>query len=209
MHKVVLWIQQVLVPALGPAGILIVAFFDSSFLSIPEINDILVVTSSAAHPRLAWLYALSATVGSLLGCAVLWTVGRRGGEALLVKRFGKERVERTRDAFRRWDVLALALPAVMPPPMPFKVFVLSAGVFGFSGRRFAITLLVARGLRYSVWAALGAFYGDEALQMLKAVDGWFSDRLGLLLAIVGAVTLALVLAWWWRRRRGLAAPGPG
>jgi membrane protein YqaA with SNARE-associated domain len=109
MHKVALWIQQVLVPGLGPAGILVVAFFDSSFVSIPEINDILVVSSSAAHPGLAWLYALSATAGSLLGCAVLWTLGRRGGEALVVKRFGKERMERTSGppwapatATRRW-----------------------------------------------------------------------------------------------------------
>src|SRR5262245_54532481 len=147
MHKAVLWIQQVLVPALGPAGIVVVAFFDSSFLSIPEINDILVVTSSAAHPGLAWLYALAATAGSLGGCAVLWALGRRGGEAWLVKRFGRERVERTRDAFRRWDVLALALPAVLPPPMPFKIFVLSAGVFGFPWRPFALTLAHARGLR--------------------------------------------------------------
>jgi membrane protein YqaA with SNARE-associated domain len=206
MHKAVLWIQQVLVPVLGPAGILLVAFFDSSFVSIPEINDILVVTSSAARPGLAWLYALSATVGSLLGCAVLWALGRRGGEALLVKRFGQERVERTRQAFRRWDVLALALPAVLPPPMPFKVFVLSAGVFGLSGRRFALTLLVARGLRYSVWAALGAFYGDEALVMLGAVDRWFSERLWLLLGVAGALVLALLLAWWWRRRSAIIVP---
>jgi membrane protein YqaA with SNARE-associated domain len=206
MHKVVLWIQQVLVPVLGPAGILVVAFFDSSFVSIPEINDILVVTSSAAHPGLAWLYALSATVGSLAGCAVLWALGRRGGEAFLVKRFGQERVDRTRDAFRRWDVLALALPAVMPPPMPFKVFVLSAGVFGLSGRRFAATLLVARGLRYSFWAALGAFYGDEALVMLKAVDRWFSERLWLLLGGGAALVLALLLAWWWRKRSAIIGP---
>ena len=152
---------------------------------------------------------VSATLGSLLGCAVLWALGRRGGEALLVKRFGKERMERTRDAFRRWDVLALALPAVLPPPMPFKVFVVSAGVFGLAGRRFAITLVIARGLRYSVWAALGACYGDGALDMLKAVDGWFAARLGVLLAIVGAVAMGLVLVWAWRRRRGLGAPGPG
>jgi membrane protein YqaA with SNARE-associated domain len=206
MHKVVLWIQQVLVPALGPAGIVVVAFFDSSFVSIPEINDILVVTSSAAHPRLAWLYALAATLGSLLGCTVLWAIGRRGGEAVLVRRFGRERVERTRDAFRRWDVLALAVPAVMPPPMPFKVFVLSAGVFGFSGRRFAITLIVARGLRYSVWAALGAFYGDEALYMLRAVDRWFSDRLWALVAAAAALVAAILLAWWWRKRSAIIAP---
>lgn len=208
MHKVALWIQQVVVPALGPAGILIVAFFDSSFVSIPEINDILVVTSSAAHPRLAWLYALAATAGSLAGCAVLWGLGRRGGEALLVRRFGADRVERTRMAFSRWGVLALALPAVLPPPMPFKIFVLSSGVFGFPARRFVVTLLVARGLRYGVWAALGAAYGDEALRMLKAVDAWFGERLWLA-GILTAGLLGLLVLVWARRRRNLAAPGEG
>jgi membrane protein YqaA with SNARE-associated domain len=208
MHKVALWVQQVVVPALGPAGILIVAFFDSSFVSIPEINDVLVVTSSAAHPRLAWLYALSATVGSLLGCAVLWTLGRRGGEALLVRRFGVDRVERTRAAFRRWGVLALALPAVLPPPMPFKIFVLSSGVFGFPARRFVITLLLARGVRYGVWAALGVAYGDEALSMLKAVDAWFGERLWLV-GVLTAGLLGILVLVWTRRRRQLAAPGEG
>jgi membrane protein YqaA with SNARE-associated domain len=208
MHKVALWVQQVVVPALGPAGILIVAFFDSSFVSIPEINDVLVVTSSAAHPRLAWLYALAATVGSLMGCAVLWTLGRRGGEALLVRRFGADRVERTRAAFRRWGVLALALPAVLPPPMPFKIFVLSSGVFGFPARRFVITLLLARGVRYGVWAALGVAYGDEALSMLKAVDAWFAERLWLV-GVLTAGLLGILVLVWTRRRRQLAAPGEG
>ena len=144
MHKVVLWIQMVLVPTLGPAGIFVVAFLDSSFISVPEINDILVVTSSSAHPERAWLYVLMATLGSVSGCLVLWKLGQRGGEAFLVRRFGEGRVERTRAAFQKWDVLAIAIPSLMPPPMPFKIFVLSAGVFGFPWRRLVLTLVIAR-----------------------------------------------------------------
>jgi membrane protein YqaA with SNARE-associated domain len=205
MHNLIVWIQTVLIPLLGPVGLFVVAFFDSSFLSLPEINDLLVVSSAAAHPGTAWMYVAGATLGSLAGCTVLWYVGRRGGEPLLARRFGQERVDRSRQAFRRWDVLALAVPALLPPPMPFKIFVLSAGVFGFPFRRFAATLLVARGVRYAVWAVLGVLYGDEALAFLRAFDEWFKARALVLLAAAGAVVV-VGLAWWLVRRRAAGSP---
>lgn len=209
MHKIALWIQQVLVPTLGPFGVFLVAFVDSSFISIPEINDIIVITAAARHPETAWIYVLMATLGSLAGCAVLWGLGRRGGEAFLVKRFGAERVEKTRQAFRRWDVLALALPAILPPPMPFKIFVLSAGVFGYPWRRFAVTLLVARGLRYTVWAVGGVIYGDEALAALRRTDLWFSRNIGAVIAVTVVLILAGVGFWMLRRRRRTDVPDAG
>lgn len=190
-------------PALGPAGLFVVAFFDSSFLSLPEINDILIVTSSSADPQLAWLYVLLTTAGSLAGCSVLWWIGRSGGEPLLVRRFGQEGLLSSRRAFRRWGVLALAVPALLPPPMPFKIFVLSSGAFGFPYPRFAATLLAARAARYAFWSGMGIAYGDEATELLRAVDAWFLDLgheavlIGLALVAVGA---AVALAW--RSRRG-------
>lgn len=193
MHKAVLWVQTVFVPAVGPLGLFVVAFLDSSFLSLPEINDILVVTSASAHPGQAWLYAAMATLGSLAGCLALWKVGNRGGEPLLIRRFGPERVTRTRAAFRRWGVLAIAIPAVLPPPMPFKIFVLSAGVFGFPVRRFALTLLVARGLRYSFWAFMGVTYGTRALLLLQRSDAWFRDHWPYFVVLGGGALAALLL----------------
>ena len=207
MHKVVLWIQTVLVPLLGAPGMFVVAFLDSSFLSFPEINDILLVTSSSMHPGRAWLYATMTTLGSLAGCLVMWELGRRGGEAFLVRRFGAARVERTRAAFQRWDVLTIAIPAILPPPMPFKIFVLSAGVFGFSGKRLAITLLVARGLRYAFWAGMGAFYGDEALDWLERFDGWFGENWAFFLIAVGLVVVAILIVFWARGLRARTGPG--
>src|SRR3954463_8711668 len=114
MHKAVLWIQTVLVPILGAPGMFLIAFLDSSFLSFPEVNDILLVTSSHIHPGRAWLYALMTTLGSVAGCLVMWELGKRGGEAFLSKRFGAERVARTRVALQRWGVLTIAIPAVLP-----------------------------------------------------------------------------------------------
>jgi membrane protein YqaA with SNARE-associated domain len=208
MEKVVLWIQNVLLPTLGPAGLFVVAFFDSSFLSLPEINDILVVTACSLHPRSAWIPITLATLGSLAGCSVLWEIGRRGGEPLLERRFGKAQVARTRVAFERWDLLALIVPALLPPPMPFKIFVLSAGVFGVPWRRFAGTLILARGLRYVFWGLLGIVYGDEALRLLRAVDRWFDDN-GLMVLAVLAAAILVGLAVWAVRRRRARPSGPG
>jgi membrane protein YqaA with SNARE-associated domain len=209
MHKAVLWVQTVLVPLLGAPGMCLVAFLDSSFLSFPEINDILLITSSHLHPERAWLYVGMTTLGSVLGCHVMWVVGRRGGEALLLRRFGPARVERTRRAFRRWGIFTIAIPSVLPPPMPFKIFVIAAGVFEFSPRRMAITLLIARGLRFTFWAAMGALYGDEALAWLERFDGWFLRNWAWVAMAVGLLVVALLLAHWARglraRREG---PGP-
>jgi membrane protein YqaA with SNARE-associated domain len=208
VHKLLVWIQTVLVPLLGPPGVFLVSFLDSSFVSIPEVNDIIVITSAARNPRTAWIYVLFTTLGSVAGCLVLWALGRRGGEAFLVKRFGQDRVNRTREVFRRWDVLALALPAVLPPPMPFKIFVLSAGVFGFPWRRMAVTLFVARGLRYTAWAIGGVVYGDEALALLQRSDAWFARNLPYVLGVTAALVAGGVAFWLLRRRRpGMAESG--
>ncbi len=203
MHRLVLWIQQVVVPFLGPGGVLLAAFLDSSFLSLPEINDLLVVTAAARAPETAWLYVAMATLGSLAGCSVLWVLAKRGGETLLERRFGSERVARARQAFRRYDILALAVPAVLPPPMPFKLFVLGAGVFGISFQRFAVTLVVARGLRYLAWAFVGVRYGDAAMGLLRRFDLWFAQRLPWILALAGVTTALWLVA---RAQRGPGEP---
>jgi membrane protein YqaA with SNARE-associated domain len=203
MHKAMLWIQGVVIPALGPPGLFVVAVLDSSFLSIPEVNDLLVVTSAAAFPSRTWLYILMATLGSVVGCLILWWIGRRGGQALLERRFGLDRVARTRALFSRWGVLALAIPSLLPPPMPFKVFVLSAGVFGMTWRRFVATLLVARGARYTFWGVMGALYGAEALAMLQRFDAWFAGRTAWILLAVALTVVAFAAVWLLRKRKVL------
>jgi membrane protein YqaA with SNARE-associated domain len=199
MVRFVGWIQDVLLPFLGPFGIFLAAFLDSSFLSLPEINDLLVVASAAVHPDTAWIAVILATLGSLAGCAVLFWLGRRGGDAFLARRFGAERTAQARELFHRFGPLALAIPAVLPPPMPFKVFVVAAGVFGYPWSRFALTLLLARGARYTVWAVLGAVYGDAAMRMLRSFDTWAAGRQTLLLSLAAGLTLATLVYFWARR----------
>ena len=208
MHHIVVWIQTVLIPTLGPFGLFLVAVCDSSFLSVPEINDVLVVTSAAGHPAAAWMYVLAATLGSLAGCSALWSIGRSGGEAFLVRKFGRDRVDQTRAHFKKWDILALAIPAMLPPPMPFKIFVLSSGVFGLPYRRFAATLIVARGLRYVFWGVMGATYGDEALALLQKFDSWFHARAGGILSVAAAVVVVGIAAYYLLRKPARPADGP-
>jgi len=201
MSRLVEWVQAVLLPTLGPLGLFFVALVDSSFLSLPEINDFLVVSAALANPSTVWIFVIMAALGSVAGSSLLWRIGRAGGEALLVRRFGPEWAARTQAAYRRFGVLALAVPAVLPPPMPFKVFVLASGVFGFPYPRFALTLLLARSARYAFWGGMGVAFGDEARELLLAIDAWCAERAPLLLGLLaGIVVLGLVLAWRRRAR---------
>src|SRR5438105_15220061 len=131
----------------GPAMILIGAL-DSSLLSLPEINDYLVVARCYTHPKTAFIFPLFPAIGSVLGCLLLYTILRRGGRAVRHRRFRMEHVLRVERAYARFGILALAIPALLPPPMPFKIFVATAGALQFPPRRFLLTILVSRSLRY-------------------------------------------------------------
>jgi len=206
VSKLVAWVETVLLPTLGPLGLFLVAAADSSFVTLPEINDFLVIGAGMANPRTAWMFVAMAALGSVAGSSLLWRLGRTGGEALLVRRFGPAWAARTRAAYQRWGILALALPAVLPPPMPFKVFVLASGVLGFPYLRFFCTLFLARTARYAFWGSLGAAYGEEARALLHALDAWGAQHWRLLLVLAAIAGLGALIAL--RRRRSRGAPDP-
>ena len=118
------YIRALLIP-LGPWGIFLIAFVDAAFLGIPM--DPLVAYFVYRRPGLFWLYALMGAAGSALGSLVVYYIGRKGEEVLLEKRIPKQTLQRIRGAFERHEFLALMLPAMLPPPTPFKFFVLTAG----------------------------------------------------------------------------------
>ena len=164
------WLQQFIVNVpiyyAAPAMVLIGAL-DSSLLSLPEINDYLVVARCYSDPQAAFYFPLFAAAGSVLGCLLLYTLARRGGQAVMRKRFRKEHVERVEHAYARYGVLALAIPALLPPPMPFKIFVASAGALEYPRWRFVLTIMVARSLRYYIEGTLAVFYGRRVVVFLK------------------------------------------
>jgi len=158
---------QVLAMALGAPGIFLVAFLDSSILSLPEVADLLVIWMVTNNKSRVVLYVVSATAGSLLGCLLLYGIGRKGGAAFVHKRFGSTNVERTLNAFRRYGVMAVLIPSILPPPAPFKIFVLLAGIADISVSRFTTAILIGRGLRYTVEGLLALWYGERALAFIR------------------------------------------
>lgn len=162
--KLPVWLTS-LVGSLGPLGIFIVAFLDSSVLSFPVINDLLVIHLSIRNPPMMPMYALMAMLGSLAGSVVLYFLAKKGGEAYF-KRHAGGRGARIRQWMDRNSFLAVAIPSILPPPMPFKAFVVAAGVFQVRKRVFVTALCVGRGLRYFAEGILAVKYGEEAVGYL-------------------------------------------
>lgn len=192
---------QVLAMALGAPGIFLVAFLDSSVLSLPEIADLLVIWMVTNNKPRIILYVVSATIGSLLGCLLLYWIGRKGGASFVHRRFGTTNVERTLAAFRRYGVMAVLIPSILPPPAPFKIFVLLAGVAEISVARFSVAILIGRGLRYTVEGVLALWYGERAIA--------FIEQNGKTVALVLVALLgAGFLVYLWRAKRQPEASQP-
>ena len=180
----------------GPAMILIGAL-DSSLLSLPEINDYLVVARCYTHPHTAFFFPLFASTGSVLGCLLLYTILQRGGLAVLHRRFKLEHVQKVERAYARFGIFALAIPALLPPPMPFKIFVATAGALQFPRRKFLLTILIARSVRYYTEGILAIYYGERVLRFIR-------DNGLIIVTIVGGLCLT-ALAIYLITNKGRAA----
>jgi membrane protein YqaA with SNARE-associated domain len=181
----------------APAMILIGAL-DSSLLSLPEINDYLVVGRCIKQPSAVFYFPLFAAAGSVLGCLLLYTIMRRGGQAVLRRRFKRENIERVERAYARFGFLAIAVPAVLPPPMPFKIFVATAGTLEYPRWKFLVTVMIARSLRYYVEGMLAVFYGRRVLL-------YFKDNGLMILSITAAAVILIILVYWLAGRRKAVA----
>src|SRR5262245_25703731 len=185
LEAVSTWLRLTLSPY-GGIGIMVLAIFDSSFLSLPEVNDLLLMTLAIDEPASMVKYAFFTMIGSVIGCALLYAVGRKGGEKFLRKSFASERLAKVQRWYQRHGILAVIIPSLLPPPTPFKVFVLSAGTFGISWPKFLTAVVIGRGIRYFSEGILAVMYGPAAIQFVHRNYG----KIGLALAIlivVGAV----------------------
>ena len=163
-------LQHYLLAMLGQVGgtkLFIVAMFDSSFLSLPEVNDILIITLSIKNPSSMFYYCLMTTLGSIAGCLLLYAVGRKGGQVLLHRKFSREKVERVFRWYQKYGALSVMIPSILPPPTPFKVFVLSAGAFRISIRQFVFAITIGRGFRYFAEGILAIQYGEKAKDYMQ------------------------------------------
>jgi membrane protein YqaA with SNARE-associated domain len=178
------WKQKIVAFAsgLGAPGLFLISFLDSSVLTFPVINDLLLIELSIQTPARMPLYALMAALGSVLGCVLLFFIAEKGGEALFHKHAGKRA-----QAIHNWVVHngfgGMLIAALLPPPTPFKVFVIAAGVFEVRLVSFVSAITLARLVRYFGMGFLAIRYGHEALPFL-ATHKWQ----------VALATMALVVA---------------
>jgi len=184
--------------SVGGPGLFVIAFLDSSFISLPQINDILVVLLVIDHKSRMPFYALMATLGSVAGCYTIYLLAQRGGEAFLKKRLKQGHVDRTLGLYRRYGLLALMVPALLPPPAPFKLFVLLAGVAQVKPLQFVLAIGVARGARYVALGTLAILYGDLAMELMRTRGREVA------LWLVGLLVVSAAAWILWRRRTRFA-----
>lgn len=154
------WLQALVATAGGP-GLFLIAFLDSSVLTFPVINDLLLIDLAIQYPLRTPYYAAMATAGSVLGCILLYYIARKGGEAMFQKQAGP-RAQRIQAWTKRNGFLGILVTALLPPPTPFKVFVIGAGALEMPMRSFVLGLLVARSIRYFGEGFLAVRYGQFA-----------------------------------------------
>jgi membrane protein YqaA with SNARE-associated domain len=201
VKTILAWVTA-LAEALGAPGLFIVAALDSSFLSLPQINDLLLVLSVTRRPHLMPLYATMSTLGSLAGCFAMYYIGRKGEDALIKRRFSGPRTARALALFNRFGMLAVLVPAILPPPAPFKIFVILAGASRMSPWQFALAVVLGRGFRYFGEGLLAVWYGERALRFLEVHGRLVALGVGL------AVLAAGLVYFWWRSRRSAAPASP-
>ena len=170
----------------GAFGLFMVALLDSTFVPLPSSADALMLLLSTANPSWMLLYAFMATAGSAVGCLILYLISRRAG-ARALNRFSEAKRNKVKNWIERYDIFAVVAATLMPPPFPFKVFVVSAGVFRFSLLRFMLAIIVGRGFRFLLEGYFAVRYGAQAKEIIAKYYPWIG--LGLVVGIVIFVLL--------------------
>lgn len=194
--KITAWLAQVkaaLIP-FGAFGVFAIALLDASFLPLPGGPDAVVMALSHLTPKMMPLYVLGAVLGSTFGCLFPYWIGRKTGEAAL-RKFSEEKRARVARLIEKYDVWAMVVGAVLPPPFPFKLFLITAGVFRMQVGRFLASLALGRVVRFALEGWMAVRYGDQAAQLFKQ----HYPKIGLGLAAV--VIIIFALNTWLKRRQ--------
>jgi membrane protein YqaA with SNARE-associated domain len=179
----------------GIYGLFLVSIVDSSFvpLPLPGITDIMIIVLAAQHAN--WfLLILLATLGSGLGGYFSYQVGQSGGMAFIEKRIPPRIFKTVCDWMEHHAILSVALPAILPPPMPLSPFVLAAGALKMSRDKFLTTFTISRCLRHSVAAWLGIHYGRHIIRMWNHFSARWATTI--LIVLWTAILISCVYAFW-------------
>jgi len=186
------WVWMVLKP-LGSWGVFAIGFIDSAFFGLPL--DPVVAGYVYANHALAPLYVVMASAGSAVGSVIIYVIGRKGGELLIEKRVGKARLERLRDRFERQEFFALMVPSMLPPPTPFKLFLLAAGAFKMYLRDFLLAIFLGRVIRFTILAVLTIRFGPQVVGAMAMMV----ERHTFTVAVVLGLALAAGAWWYWKK----------
>ena len=185
-----------LMKLLGIWGVFVIAFADSALLGMPV--DFVVATYVYQNHRRMLLYVAMASVGSALGSIPLYLIGYLGGEKILRKRISEERFQKIHDSFERHEFWALMFPGMMPPPVPFKIFVLAAAVFEMPIRDFLVAIFAGRFVRFLAESLLVLWFGPEILELFSAV---FKQHWKLALIVILTGLFVWLVVWLSSRRK--------
>lgn len=170
----------------GAFGLFMVALLDSTFVPLPSSCDALLLLLSTTYPSWMLLYVFMATSGSALGCLILYLISRRAG-ARALNRFSEKKQARVKNWIERYDMFAVLAATLFPPPFPFKLFVVTAGVFRFSLLRFMLAIIVGRGFRFLLEGYFAVRYGAQAKDIIAKYYPWIG--IGLVVGIIIFVLL--------------------
>ncbi|MDT4955876.1 MAG: hypothetical protein QOJ02_4014 [Acidobacteriota bacterium] len=186
--------------AYGPLGLFGIALLDSALIPLPGGPDVVMILLSKGRPNWMPLYAAAATLGSVTGCVILYYISRKAGRRALA-RFSEKKQARVKQLIDRYDVLSVLVASILPPPFPFKLFVITSGVFRLSVVRFAVAIAFGRAFRFLLEGYLAAYYGDQAETLLKQYFPWISISLAVLIILIFVARMLL------RKRRSVKEPG--
>ena len=188
IHFVTKWLTRLseYLITFGAFGLFAVALLDSTFVPLPSSADALMILLSTTNPSWMVLYAFMATAGSAIGCWILYLVSRRAGARALNK-FSEAKQRRVKNWIEKYDAMAVLVATLLPPPFPFKLFVITAGVFRFSLLRFMLAIIAGRAFRFLLEGYFAVRYGAAAKEILGKYYPWIG------LALVVAIVLFVLL----------------
>lgn len=194
MRALIAWVDG-FAAAIGGPGLFAVAFLDASFASLPQINNIFIVLMVMQNKMWVLYYVAMATFGSVAGCYVIYYLAGKGADIFLGRWFHTDQVQRGLAWYRRHNFLALIVPALLPPPVPFKLFVLMAGVAAVPRGRFVAAVALARGAQHAGIGLLAIWYGDAALELMR------TRGRDIAIGLVGLIVVTAIGRGWLSHRR--------
>jgi membrane protein YqaA with SNARE-associated domain len=188
---------------LGGPGLVLLGIADSSIIPLTGSMDVLTILLAAHRPTWWPYYAVMATIGSMIGSYITYTLASKGGKQALERRLSCDRVNKIYKKFEEHGFLAVMIPALLPPPFPFVPFILAAGAMQYARKQFLGALALGRGIRFGVLACLGAIYGRHITRFFAQYYKPTLAVLGLLVAV--GLTIALIQYLRHRKNHSPAA----